>query len=124
MSVCGTVCREREMSDDLFAEWAEGIRKGGRTRELVYEFWTEENRNKLGNGQAGIALYEELLAIVRRSGSEEAVKEFQKRFVPMLDQKLLQRQVMSAFTGALDDRIEVLHDRIRKGGEDGMKVFM
>jgi len=42
-------------------------------------------------GEEGIRAFLEILQLVQSSNLDEAVDEFEKRFLPMLDQKLLKR---------------------------------
>jgi len=52
--------------------------------------------DRFGEGEFGIELYQELFFYVRLSKVDEAVTEFEQRFVSMLDQELLKRTMKTA----------------------------
>lgn len=105
------------------ATFVAALKAGAETRRRAFDFWEQEHGHRFGKGEAGMKLYEDLLAVVRKAGSEEAVKEYQNRFVPLLDQQLLGQNVMGAFLASLDERMEALHEKVRKGGDEGLRTF-
>src|SRR5271166_6620310 len=52
-----------------------------------------ERRMRFRVGEEGIRAFLEILQLVQSSNLDEAVDEFEKRFLPMLDQKLLKRRI-------------------------------
>ena len=78
-------------------------------------------------GAEGFKFYEDLLAIVREA-DEGAVKEYQNRFVPLLDQNLLQSQVMTAFKEALPEyylfQLKDRAEELKKGGQAAVSLFV
>ena len=102
------------------------IRAGGDTRERAFQFFEQ----KLGasfKGPDGFKFYEDLLAIVREA-DERAVKEYQDRFVPLLDQDLLKAKVMGTFKEVLPEYfITRMKDRaaeLKKGGTHSVGLFL
>jgi hypothetical protein len=53
-------------------------------------------RERLRQGEDGIKLYIQLLGYVRFANVREAIDEFERRFVPMLDQELLKKKMKEA----------------------------
>ena len=102
------------------------IRAGGDTRERAFQFF-EQRLGPSFKGPEGFKFYEDLLAIVREA-DEGAVKEYQKRFVPLLDQDLLKSQVMGAFKEALPEyylsRMKDRAEELKHGGSKSMKLFI
>lgn len=102
------------------------IRAGGDTRERAFQFF-EQRLGPSFKGPEGFKFYEDLLAIVREA-DEGAVKEYQKRFVPLLDQDLLQSQVMTAFKEALPEyhisRLKGRAEELKKGGQEAVNIFV
>jgi hypothetical protein len=102
------------------------IRAGGETRERAFQFF-EERLGPSFKGPEGFKFYEDLLAIVREA-DEGVVKEYQKRFVPLLDQNLLQSEVMTAFKEALPEYyLSKLKDRaeeLKNGGQTAVNLFV
>jgi hypothetical protein len=71
--------------DDSEHEWVCNIRAGN--RRIVFSLWEQEYAAQLANGETGWQRYLQLLEIVKAAETPEALKEFQKRFAPMLDQE-------------------------------------
>jgi hypothetical protein len=67
--------------DPEFPAW---VRAGGKKREVAFDFVEEIYGNTLRSGEERVALYVDLLEKVRQAGPE-AVRQYQQRFVPMLD---------------------------------------
>jgi hypothetical protein len=58
-----------------------------------------------------MTLYHNMLDIVKDCGVPEAVTEYQDRFVPLLDQELLQKTVMEAFSAELEQKVAKLEEK-------------
>jgi hypothetical protein len=53
-------------------------------RRRIFDAIEQHHAHDFGNGRAGIELYEELLYALRDSGMPEVMKEFERRFSPLL----------------------------------------
>jgi len=73
--------------DPEFPAW---VRAGGKKREVAFDFVEEIYGNTLRSGEEGLALYVDLLEKVRQAGPE-AVRQYQQRFVRMLDPALIKK---------------------------------
>jgi hypothetical protein len=58
-------------------------------RRIAFDLVERNCRMRFRIGEQGIKVYLELLELVQLSGVQEAVDEYEARFLPMLDQKLL-----------------------------------
>jgi hypothetical protein len=58
-------------------------------RRIAFNVVERNCRERFAEGDDGIRLYFHLLGRVRSAGVDEAVKEFENRFEPMLDQERL-----------------------------------
>jgi hypothetical protein len=63
------------------------------TRRIAFKVVERNCRDRFKDGNAGIALYLDLFAVVESSGVHEAAQEFENRFAPMLDQELLKEKL-------------------------------
>jgi hypothetical protein len=63
------------------------------TRRIAFNVLERNCHDRFKDGEAGIALYLDLFAVVESSGAQEAAQEFENRFFPMLDQELLKRKL-------------------------------
>jgi hypothetical protein len=66
------------------AVFVNALRGGHEIRKRVFDVIEQYHANDFGNGMEGIELYEELLSALRDSGMPEVVKEFERRFAPLL----------------------------------------
>jgi hypothetical protein len=62
-------------------------------RRIAFSVVERNCRDLFGEGEEGLDLFLQLVADVRRAGINEAVKEFENRFAPMLDQSIAQRKL-------------------------------
>jgi hypothetical protein len=62
-------------------------------RRIAFDVVGRNCRMRFLVGEGGIRAFLEILQLVRSSNLDEAVDEFEKRFQPMLDQKLLKRML-------------------------------
>ena len=110
-------------NDEFKAAFITAIRTGGAERERAFKFFEE----KLGpsfKGPEGFGFYTDLLSIVKEA-DPDAVKEYQKRFVPLLDQKALGKEMLSAFTEALPAYVaERQKEVLAEGGERAIETFL
>ena len=63
----------------------EALRGGRRMQQRMFDTIEQRHAHDLGDGRAGLKLYETLLSAVRESGVSEAATEFEKRFFPLLN---------------------------------------
>jgi hypothetical protein len=68
-------------------------------RVIAFNVVERNCRARFAEGEEGIELYLQLLKDVQRSNIDAAVDEFEKRFIPMLDQDLLKRRFEQAKKG-------------------------
>jgi hypothetical protein len=54
-------------------------------RRRIFDVIEQHHANDFRNGREGIELYEELLSALRDSGMPEVMKEFERRFSPLLN---------------------------------------
>jgi len=66
------------------AIFVNALRGGHEIRKRIFDVIEQYHANDFGDGMAGIELYEELLSALRDSGMPEVVKEFERRFAPLL----------------------------------------
>ena len=66
------------------AVFVNALRGGHEIRTRIFDVIEQYHANDFGDGMAGIQLYEELLSALRDSGMPEVVKEFERRFAPLL----------------------------------------
>ena len=66
------------------AVFVNALRGGHEIRKRIFDVIEQYHANDFGDGMAGIELYEELLSALRDSGMPEVVKEFERRFAPLL----------------------------------------
>jgi hypothetical protein len=66
------------------AVFANALRSGDEIRRRLFDTIEQHHAHELGNGRAGIELYQELLYALRDSGMPEVMKEFEQRFFPLL----------------------------------------
>ena len=66
------------------AVFVNALRSGGEIRRRIFDTIEQHHAHEFGNGRAGIELYEELLSALRDSGMPEVMKEFERRFFPLL----------------------------------------
>jgi hypothetical protein len=54
-------------------------------RKRIFDTLEQHHTHDFGNSRLGPRLYEDLLSAVRESGAAEAVKEFESRFLPLVN---------------------------------------
>jgi hypothetical protein len=72
------------------AAFTEMLRVGRDMRKRMFDTIEQRHADDLGNGKAGMKLYEDLLSAVRDAGVPEAETEFESRFLPLLNKKEVQ----------------------------------
>jgi hypothetical protein len=65
-------------------------------RRIAFDVVERNCRMRFRVGEEGIRVFLRVLELVRLSEVDEAVDEFKKRFLPMLDQRLLKRMMEQA----------------------------
>jgi hypothetical protein len=90
------------------------ISAGGQRRQNAFDFLKKEFAETLGNGEAGFRVYEDLLEVVNRASSDEATTQFQKQFVPLLDQNIMRKKVMDAFEGTLEKEADKAEKEVKQ----------
>jgi hypothetical protein len=88
------------------------LKMGGDERRRVFKFWEEEYGSTFGNGAKGYKLYCEFLEVVRKSGDEKAVEEFQGRFIPLCDKEVVKARSCKV---AENEDVEELEDPGKRG---------
>jgi hypothetical protein len=68
-------------------------------RQIAFNVVERNCRARFAEGEEGIKLYLQLLADVQRSNIDAAMDEFEKRFIPLLDQALLKTKFEQAKKG-------------------------
>src|SRR6185369_93420 len=63
----------------------EALRGGRQMRKRIFDTLEQHHTHDFGNSRLGPRLYEDLLSAVRESGAAEAVKEFENRFLPLVN---------------------------------------
>jgi hypothetical protein len=63
----------------------EALRGGRQMRKRIFDTLEQHHTHDFGNSRLGPRLYEDLLSAVRESGAAEAVKEFESRFLPLVN---------------------------------------
>jgi hypothetical protein len=67
------------------AVFVNALRSGHEIRKRIFDVIEQHHANDFRNGREGIELYEELLSALRDSGMPEVMKEFERRFSPLLN---------------------------------------
>jgi hypothetical protein len=62
-------------------------------RRIAFDIVERNCRMRFRVGDEGIRVYLQLLTYVQSSKVDESVGEFERRFLPMLDQKVLKRMI-------------------------------
>jgi hypothetical protein len=65
-------------------------------RQIAFNVVERNCRVRFAEGVEGIKLYVQLLADVKRAHVDEAIDEFERRFLPMLDRNLLLKRIEQA----------------------------
>jgi len=63
----------------------EALRGSRQMRKRIFDTLEQHHTHDFGNSRLGPRLYEDLLSAVRESGAAEAVKEFESRFLPLVN---------------------------------------
>jgi hypothetical protein len=66
------------------AVFVNALRGGDEIRRRIFDTIEKHHAHEFGNGRAGMELYEELLYALRDCGMPEVMKEFERRFFPLL----------------------------------------
>jgi len=66
------------------AIFATALRSGDEIRRRIFDTIEQHHAHEFGNGRAGIEFYEKLLYALRDAGMPEVMKEFERRFSPLL----------------------------------------
>lgn len=99
------------------------IRAGGTERDRAFRFFEEKLADSF-KGEPGFKFYDDLMAIVKEA-DPEAVEEYRKRFAPLLDQDLLGKQLLGAYSDALAREVAEKETAIlTKGGEPAVLHFL
>ena len=69
-------------------------------RRIAFDVVERNCRMRFGVGEEGIKAYLRIFSYVQSSKVAEAVEEFKRRFVPMLDQKAVQSTIEKASSPA------------------------
>ena len=73
---------------ELPEDWLDKIKRGGKGREAAFALVYSELCDELGQGEHGFDLFEKMVGLLRQYTNEEAVKAFQNRFTPCVDQEM------------------------------------
>src|SRR6516225_2107091 len=89
----------RRMADDDRTLFIEAMPDPIR-RRIAFDVVERNCRMRFGVGEEGIKAYLRIFSYVQSSKVAEAVEEFKRRFVPMLDQKAVQSTIEKASSPA------------------------
>ena len=67
------------------AVFVNALRGGHEIRKRIFDVIEQHHANDFRDGREGVELYEELLSALRNSGMPDVVKEFERRFAPLLN---------------------------------------
>jgi hypothetical protein len=67
------------------AVFVNALRGGHEIRKRIFDVIEQYHANDFRDGRKGVELYEGLLSALRNSGMPDVVKEFERRFAPLLD---------------------------------------
>ena len=67
------------------AIFVNALRGGHEIRKRIFDVIEQHHANDFRDGREGVELYEELLSALRNSGMPDVVKEFERRFAPLLN---------------------------------------
>jgi hypothetical protein len=67
------------------AIFVNALRGGHEIRKRIFDVIEQHHANDFRGGREGVELYEELLFALRNSGMPDVVKEFERRFAPLLN---------------------------------------
>jgi hypothetical protein len=76
--------------------FVDALRSGRQMRKRIFDTIEERHAHDLRNSSLGPAFYEELLSAVRQAGMAEAVKEFESRFLPILNSEETEHRATTA----------------------------
>lgn len=114
-------------------DFINAVKRGGETRKRAYEIVERHYRDRFGNGEAGYKCYSDLLELVKKAGDEDAVTEYQERFVGLLDREYVGEMLLELLRRASDKKVagvetytktKELAERLRDGGEEGIATFV
>ena len=86
---------QRTASQDNRSLFIEAMADATR-RSIAFDVVERNCRMRFRVGEEGIRVFFQVLELVRLSKVNEAVEEFEKRFLPLLDQKILRKIVEEA----------------------------
>ena len=66
------------------AVFVNALRGGHEIRKRIFDVIEQHHAKDFRDGREGVELYEELLSALRNSGMPDVVKEFERRFAPLL----------------------------------------
>ena len=78
----------RDRSSDNEALFVQSMADTAR-RRIAFNVVERNCREAFASGKAGMALFLQVRCLVERAQVQEAINEFDKRFEPMLDQRIL-----------------------------------
>jgi hypothetical protein len=97
------------------AIFANALRGGDEIRRRIFDTIEQHHAHEFGNGRAGIEFYEKLLYALRDAGMPEVMKEFERRFSPLLSPSPLHSNAhLGPRKGMTDQALDVttvLHHR-------------
>jgi len=67
------------------AVFVNALRGGHEIRKRIFDVIEQYHAKDFRDGREGVELYEELLSALRNSGMPDVVKEFERRFAPLLN---------------------------------------
>jgi hypothetical protein len=63
----------------------DGLRGGRRMRKCMFDSIEQHHADDFANSRVGPRLYQDILSAVREAGTAEALKEFETRFLPLVN---------------------------------------
>ena len=92
----------------------EALRGGRQMRKRIFDTLEQHHTHDFGNSRLGPRLYEDLLSAVRESGAAEAVKEFESRFLPLVNTDPARDNAHDDVSGELTKAVRATAARDRK----------
>ena len=95
ISIPDSLRRRRPISEDNRALFIDAMADPSR-RRVAFDVVERNCRERFAEGEDGIKLYVQLIGYVQLAKVDEAVAEFEQRFVKMLDQEMLKQKIRTA----------------------------
>jgi hypothetical protein len=95
IAIPASLRKRRPISEDNRALFIDAMADPSR-RRVAFDVVERNCRERFAEGEDGIKLYIQLVGYVQLANVDEAVTEFEQRFVKMLDQEMLKQKIRTA----------------------------